>query len=92
MAHTDYYLVAYDIVQPKRRRKIAKEVYAYAIGGQKSALEVPMGLDEAYDLAQRLFKKCDVETDRIHLIKVESDPILIGKASTITYDEGAIII
>ena len=92
MKASKHFLVAYDVVKSRRRRKIAKEVYSYALGGQKSALEVPMDKDAAMQLAENLFVKCDAETDRINLIQVDPDGLLLGRAVQLKYNEGAIII
>lgn len=86
------YLIAYDIVNNKRRRKIAKIAYSYALGGQKSVLEAPLSLDEAYDLAQMLFLKMNPKMDRIHLIQVEIKPLLLGIAHSLEYSQGAIVL
>jgi CRISPR-associated protein Cas2 len=87
-----HYLVAYDVVESKRRVRVAKLVYGYALGGQKSALEVPASRSEMRMLAEEIKKKIDVKTDRVHLIRVESDAILLGVAKQIDYEEGAIIL
>jgi len=36
------FIIAYDIFDPKRLRKIRKISYSYSLGGQKSALEAPL--------------------------------------------------
>jgi len=36
------FLIAYDIFDPKRLRKVKEIVYSYSLGGQKSAIEAPL--------------------------------------------------
>lgn len=86
------YLVAYDVTNSKRRRRVAKEVYAVALGGQKSALESVLDERDADRLAERLFVRCKPEEDRIHIVKVMPKAILLGHATQIDFDEGAIIL
>ena len=87
-----HFLVAYDIVQNKRRVQVAKLVYGYALGGQKSALELPVSLQEAREIARSIGEKIDTRTDRVNLIRVEEEAILLGCANQIKYDEGVIIL
>jgi CRISPR-associated protein Cas2 len=89
MAH---FLVAYDVVQSKRRVRVAKLVYSYALGGQKSALEVPTSSQEARELAEEIVKRIDEKTDRVNLIRVEEDAILLGRATQIEYNDGVILL
>ena len=85
-------LVAYDIVESKRRVQVAKLVYGYALGGQKSALEVPVTLSEVKEIVIALKEKIDEETDRVNIIGVEEEAILLGKATQLAYEEGMIIL
>lgn len=87
-----HYLVAYDVVESKRRVKVAKYVYGYALGGQKSALEVPVTFSEAEEIADELVSKIDVETDRVNIVQVAPKAILLGTASQIIYDEGMLLL
>ncbi|QCT93641.1 CRISPR-associated endonuclease Cas2 [Caminibacter mediatlanticus TB-2] len=85
------YLIAYDIVDNKRRRKIQKLVYSYAFGGQKSALECLINKKEAIEIAKKLSKIIDLEKDRCHIIKVEKF-IYLRSAKEITFKNGDIIL
>lgn len=87
-----HFLVAYDIVKSSKRSRVAKLVYSYALGGQKSALEVPVSTVEARVLARELEARIDTKTDRVNLIRVESDAILLGCASQLKYDDEMIIL
>ena len=86
------YLVAYDIVQSKRRVRVAKLVYGYALGGQKSALEVPVTISEIKIIADELIDEIDSDTDKVNIIKVADEAILLGTATQIEYEEGMILL
>lgn len=85
------YIIAYDICNPKRLYKVAKLLYANALGGQKSVLEIPLSKKELkgiIDSLQSIIKK----EDKINIIPVEENPLLLGKAKSIDYEKGVIII
>ncbi len=86
------FLVAYDIVESKRRVKVAKLVYGYALGGQKSALEISVSLTEVKEIATMLSEKIDEETDRVNIIAVAENAILLSTATQLHYEEGMIIL
>jgi len=86
------FLVAYDIVQSKRRVRVAKLVYGYALGGQKSALEVPVTLSEIKKIANELIDEIDSDTDKVNIIKVADEAVLLGTATQIEYEEGMILL
>ncbi len=86
------FLVAYDVRKSSRRAKIAKLVYGYALGGQKSVLEVPITFSEIKEVAQELEEIMDSDTDKVNIIGVTDDAILLGIATQLNYDEGLIII
>ena len=86
------FLVAYDIVKSKRRVRVAKLVYGYALGGQKSALELPVTLCEIKQIADELKEEIDNDTDKVNIIKVEEEAILLGIATQIEYEEGMILL
>ncbi|MCF6244157.1 MAG: CRISPR-associated endonuclease Cas2 [Sulfurovum sp.] len=87
-----HYLIAYDVVESKRRVKVAKLVYGYALGGQKSALEVPVSFSEVKAIALELEEKIDADTDKVNIIGVGEEAILLGMATQLEYDEGMIIL
>lgn len=86
------YLIAYDVVESKRRVQVAKLVYSYALGGQKSALEVPVSFDEVKQIAEDLKEKIDENTDKVNIVLVAEEAILLGTASQLIYEEGMIIL
>jgi len=85
------YLVAYDIFDKKTLPKVKKIVYSYALGGQKSALEVPLNKNLAKELIRDV-KKIMKNKDKLNIIKVIGNPILLGKAQHIAYENNGIII
>lgn len=85
------YLVAYDIFDKKRLPKIKKIVYSYALGGQKSALEVPLNKSLAKELVRDV-KKVMAKEDKFNIIKVIGKPILLGRAQHIAYENNGVII
>lgn len=85
------FIVAYDIFNIKRLSKIKKIVYSYALGGQKSALEVPLDKILTRSLLDELTKIIKDE-DKVNIIKIDSSPILLGKASKISYENNGVII
>ncbi|NPA88511.1 MAG: CRISPR-associated endonuclease Cas2 [Epsilonproteobacteria bacterium] len=85
------YLIAYDISDPKRRRKVQKIAYSYALGGQKSAVEALLKKSEIFEVARQISAKMDLENDRAHIVKVKKF-IFLGTAKEITFDKGDIVI
>jgi len=86
-----YFFIAYDVVSPKRAYKIRKLVYSYAIGGQKSALDIPLKSRELKGLIGELNPLMH-KKDSINILEVQSSPIIFGKSDKIHYDEGVIIV
>lgn len=69
-------------------RKIS---YPFALGGQKSALEIPLTQKETKSFLTMLAQKIAPE-DKINLIEVEEHPRYLGKSIQIHYEKGMIII
>ncbi len=87
-----HFLVAYDVTKSKRRVQVAKLVYGYALGGQKSALEVPADQTDIQKIVSELKEKIDFETDKVNIVKVEKNAILLGTASQIEYENGMVLL
>ncbi|KIM13082.1 MAG: hypothetical protein KU38_02335 [Sulfurovum sp. FS08-3] len=85
------FLVAYDIYNPKRLYKVRKLLYSYALSGQKSALEMPLTHILCREMIQQLEPLIENE-DRVNVIKIVGKPILLGKAETLEYHKGVIIV
>ena len=85
------FIIAYDIFDPKRLRKVKQIAYSYALGGQKSALEAPLSKQDMKMLITELSSEIEKE-DKINIIKVIDKPILLGRASHISYEKNGVII
>ncbi len=68
--HRDLYLVAYDVRDPRRLRKVHRVVVAHATGGQKSAFECFLTEAERNRLAEDLAGVMDLSKDRAHIIRL----------------------
>jgi len=86
------YLLCYDIADQKRLYKVRKLSYPYALGGQKSALFMPLTKYEAKELLSSLEKIIEPKEDKINLIEVDKNLHYLGKNPDIVYEDGAIII
>ncbi len=86
-----HYIIAYDIVNDKRAVKVRKLVYSYALGGQKSALEVPLKKKELKEFV-KLLEPLLGDEDRVNIIEVEEEVMLFGKADILAFDKGVIIL
>ena len=91
MSKTNNYIIAYDISDDKRLAKVAKLIYFYALGGQKSALEAPLSKDELHELIDMILSITKKE-DKINIIPFEGEPTLFGKANFLEYHSGVIIV
>jgi CRISPR-associated protein Cas2 len=69
----DLYLVAYDVRDPARLRRVRREVAGYATGGQKSARECLLSARDRDDLVGRLRRALDPALDRAHLVRLRRD-------------------
>jgi len=85
------FIIAYDIFDKKRLAKVRKVAYSFALGGQKSALEAPLDKKLMKDLINSLTPIIS-KKDKVNIIKVLNEPIILGKASNIIYKKGLIII
>ena len=84
------HIIAYDIFNPKRLPKVRKVVYSYALEGQKSALEAPLDKELMKSLVKELLDIIEDE-DKVNIISV-SNPILLGRAKSVAYENNGVII
>lgn len=84
------FIIAYDIFDKKRLPKVKKTAYSYALGGQKSAVEAPLDAKLMKTLVKELESIIEDE-DKVNIMKV-SEPILLGKATQISYKNNGVII
>ena len=85
------YLVSYDIFNPKRLREVRKIVEVYKLKGQKSSWETPLDAKQMRELVAKLEKIVN-EKDKINIIAVRGEPILLGIAQHIKNEKGGIVI
>ena len=83
------YLVAYDVSEPKRLRKVHKVVKRYATGGQKSVFECFLTPAERRRLLADAQAVLDEVEDRLALLRIEerAQPILHGIATPVVDPE-----
>lgn len=89
---TKNYLICYDISDQKRLSKARKIAYAYAVGGQKSAVEAPLGEVGIKLLFEQIKKELKEREDRLNIVEVYDDPLLLGKAFRLSFDESGSIV
>ena len=70
-------------------RKVA---YSFAFGRQKSAVGSYLSTKMLASLQRQLFCQMDIEQDRVNIIEVEKNAILLGKAKQLPFDKGSIIV
>lgn len=85
------YIIAYDIADKKRLSKVRKISYSYALGGQKSALEAPLNATLMKEFVGEL-EKIIKDNDKVNIIRVNKNPILLGKAHSIEFINNGIIL
>ncbi|MCF6201103.1 MAG: CRISPR-associated endonuclease Cas2 [Hydrogenimonas sp.] len=87
-----YYLISYDIVDEKRLAKVRKIAYSYALSGQKSAVEAPLDMAALATLIDELKSEIDNESDKVNIIPFKGEPIILGKGSFLSLEEGVIVV
>jgi CRISPR-associated protein Cas2 len=66
----ELYLVAYDIREPKRLRRMLAVLKEYACGGQKSAFECYLSARERRELLDRVGQTMDEDVDAFLVIRL----------------------
>jgi len=90
-ANMTNFLIAYDIFNDKRLPKVKRVAYSFALGGQRSAVEAPLGESYMRELVSQLLQLTK-EEDKLNIIKFLDKPILLGKAKYVAYENKGIII
>ncbi len=83
------YVIAYDILSPKRAVRVRKLLYAYAFGGQKSVLEIPLNTKRELTLLLKELQPLLNDEDSVNIIEVNNTIKLFGKADILKYDKGS---
>ncbi|MDH2998903.1 CRISPR-associated endonuclease Cas2 [Pasteurellaceae bacterium LFhippo2] len=80
------YLVAYDIIDSKRRYHVHKRVNSYAVTGQKSFYECWLTVSELAEFKQKILTIMDEKEDRLFIFQIQhnTQPILFGIAKVPT--------
>ena len=86
------YIVAYDIADPKRLAKVRKVAYSFAFGGQKSAVESYLDRAGLLRLQRRLLDLIEPECDKVNILEVKEEAILLGRAKRLPFDKGVIVV
>lgn len=86
------YLLCYDIGDAKRLYRTRKICYPLSLGGQKSALHTPLTKAEAKKVLNKLSKIIKEKEDKINIIEIDPEPIILGRGLPLLFDKGAIII
>ena len=86
------YVIAYDILSPKRAVRVRKLLYGYAFGGQKSVLEIPLSNKRELTLLLKELKSLISDEDSLNIIEVNNCVKLFGKADVLKYNKGVVII
>jgi CRISPR-associated endonuclease Cas2 len=86
------FLIAYDIFDDKRLRKVKKIVSNFCSDGQKSAREAYLNHSLTKELLHQLEEIIEDE-DKVNIIQIKKRPILLGKASFLEFEyEGMVIL
>lgn len=86
------FLIAYDISNTKRLSKVRKLVYSFSIGGQKSAIETPLRREEIGFLISKINGLIKETEDKVNIVLIEGEPLILGRGNFMKYEKGAIIV
>ena len=78
------YLVAYDVMDPKRLRRVRKYLIGYKVGGQKSVFEMWITPTELVRIQRDLTNIMDTENDRLNIFALDArmEVTIFGKAQS----------
>lgn len=78
----DLYLVAYDIREPRRLRKMLYLLKEYASGGQKSAFECYLTAGEKKELIEKAKERMELPVDALLIMRLSGRQCVetLGKA------------
>ncbi len=78
MPDRQLYVIAYDISEPRRLRRVLYILKDYAWGGQKSVFECFLTAAEKHELCERVRQTIDEEEDRLLAFKVPEHETIQG--------------
>lgn len=89
----DLYLIAYDICDPSRLRRVFHYLAGYKVGGQKSVFEVWVTPAELRTIRAELNELMDAQADRLHILRLDPrmKPRCYGNARTFTVQHFCIV-
>jgi CRISPR-associated protein Cas2 len=91
-----FYVISYDIVSNKRRRRVAKYLESYGIRVQYSVFETELNQEQIKTLIKQLKKKIDKKKDTIRIYPISKETrksiTTIGMDKGKYYDKEFIII
>lgn len=65
------YLIGYDVVDDRRRRRVQRFLLGYRVGGQKSLVECWLTAAELRAVRMRLAELLDTDEDRAHFFQLD---------------------
>ncbi len=82
MSNRKLHLVAYDVAEPSRLRRMLYVIKDYATGGQKSAYECYLTFTEKSEMIKRVKEELNITEDRFACIEIKqsNEPKTLGKA------------
>ena len=93
MSKRKFWLITYDISNPKRLSKALKIVTDYSCGGQRSCHEAWLSKNEATELETRLSKTLDSTDDKWVMFPIGFQPkTYLGGIASIISDHKSIFI
>lgn len=89
----DLYLVAYDVCNPRRLRKVCRYLTGYKVSGQKSVFEIWVTPAELKRIRADLENLIEPEEDRVHFLGLDprTKPALYGRARHFSQNHFAIV-
>ena len=80
-----WWLLAYDIREPRRLQRVHRAVRAFGMGGQKSVHECWLSARERAELRRRLIDLLDRSRDRLLMIRLDprARPRQLGRGTVL---------
>ncbi len=77
------FLLAYDVRDPSRLRRVHNYLIGYRVDGQKSVFEIWVTAAELRKIQSDLLSLIDPDNDRLHIIALDPrlEPVCVGQAT-----------